>query len=250
MSEPESQVYVVGIDVALEEHRVAILGPDGEAVGKSFSVSARRQGFVELVRTLSERGAQPGETLVGLEATGHLWENLEAHLTAVGYRVLVLNPLQARRYRDVLRKRAKTDDLDAYVIAGLLRSGQAEASYVPDEQVQSLRELARLRARLLRERQDYLRQLIAQLDVALPEHRQLLGDLLTARARGVLRAFPTAQHLAHASPQAIQRAAREAGLAASPSWMRCDCAMPLAVRPTAAKPPRLGAKSCACERRW
>jgi len=123
----------------------------------------------------------------------------------------VLNPLQTRRYRDVVRRKAKTDDIDAHVIAGLLRSGAAQASYVPDEPIQSLRELARLRARLLADRQDYLRQLIAQLDVVLPEHRAVLGDLLTARARGILAQFPTAQHLATANPRAIRRAAEDAG---------------------------------------
>jgi len=61
------------------------------------------------------------------------------------------------------------------------------------------------------DRQDYLRQLIAPLDVVLPEHRAVLGDLLTARARGILAQFPTAPHLAHANPQAIRRAAEEAG---------------------------------------
>ena len=93
----------------------------------------------------------------------------------------------------------------------LLRSGAAQASYVPDEQIQSLRELARLRARLMDDRQDYLRQLIAQLDVVLPEHRTALGDLLSARARGILAQFPTAHHLAQASPRAIRRAAEDAG---------------------------------------
>src|SRR5207245_366308 len=85
-------------------------------------------------------------TLIGLEASGHLWENLEAALIGAGYRVIVLNPRQTRRYRDVVRRQAKTDDIDAHVIAGLLRSGAAQASYVPDEQIQSLRELARLRS--------------------------------------------------------------------------------------------------------
>src|SRR2546422_1034351 len=145
------------------------------------------------------------------EASGHLWENLEAALVSAGYRVLVLNPLQTRRYRDVVRRKAKTDDIDAHVIAGLLRSGAAQASYVPDEQIQSLRELARLRARLMDDRQNYLSQLIAQLDVVLPEHRTVLGDLLTARARGILAQFPTQQHLATASPRAIRRAAQDAG---------------------------------------
>ena len=202
--------YCVGIDVALHDHRVALLGPDGEARGKSFSIRASQEGFAELMRTLHARAATPGHTLVGLEVTGHFWENLEAFLSRAGYRVVVLNPVQTR-YRDVLRRKAKTDDIDAHVIAGLLRSGAAQASYVPDEQIQSLRELARLRARLMDDRQNYLRQLIAQLDVVLPEHRTALGDLLSARARGILAQFPTAQHLAQASPRAIRRAAQDAG---------------------------------------
>jgi len=48
-------------------------------------------------------------------------------------------------------------------------------------------------------------------DVVLPEHRTVLGDILTARARGVLAAFPTARHLAQAAPRAIRRAAQDAG---------------------------------------
>jgi transposase len=204
-------LYHVGIDVALQAHRVAVLGPDGEAVGASFTIESTSAGVATLVRTLAARGADPARALIGVEATGHFWENLHAQLTRAGYRVVVLNPLQTRRYRDVLRKKAKTDDIDAYVIAGLLRSGEAQASYVPDEPIQSLRELARLRARLMRERQTYLRQLGAQLGVVFPEHKDALGDLLTARARGVLRAYPTAQHLAGATPRAIHHAAHSAG---------------------------------------
>jgi len=71
--------------------------------------------------------------------------------------VVSLNPVQTRRYPNALRLKAKTDDIDAYVIAGLPRSGAAGACYVPDDQIQSLRELARLRARPMRERQDSLR---------------------------------------------------------------------------------------------
>ena len=201
----------VGIDVALREHRIAVLDRDGEAVGPSFTIAASHDGVATLLRTLAARAATAAQTVIGLEASGHLWENLEAALVGAGYRVLVLNPLQTRRYRDVLRRKAKTDDIDAHVIAGLLRSGAAQASYVPDEPIQSLRELARLRARLMDDWQDYLRQLIAQLDVVLPEHRTVLGELRSARARGILAQFPTAQHLAQASPRAIRRAAHDAG---------------------------------------
>src|SRR5215813_9638917 len=180
----------VGIDVGLREHRVAVLDRDGEAVGQSFTIAASKDGVTTLLRALDARDATPAPIVIGLEASGHLWENLEAALGGAGYGVLVLNPLQTRRYRDVVRRKAKTDDIDAHVIAGLLRSGLAQGSYVPDEPIQSLRELARLRARLMADRQDYQRQLVAQLDVVLPEHRAVLGDLLTARARGILAHFP------------------------------------------------------------
>jgi len=86
-----STPYCVGIDVALHTHRVGVLGPDGEAVGPSFTIAATQEGFTELVHTLQARGAVPAMTLVGLEATGHYWENLEAFLAQAGYRVLLLN---------------------------------------------------------------------------------------------------------------------------------------------------------------
>ena len=79
----------VGIDVALRDHRVAVLDREGEAVGKSFTATATKDGFTTLLQTLQARGATPAQSLVGLEATGHLWENLEAALVGAGYRVIV-----------------------------------------------------------------------------------------------------------------------------------------------------------------
>jgi len=111
----------------IQQDQIQLRGGEVGAYGYTpLQVKANRQGLSQMTRTLSERGAAPDHTVVGLEASGHLWENLEASLSEQGYRVLVLNPLQLRRFREVLRAKAKTDDLDAYLIAGLLRSGQAQ----------------------------------------------------------------------------------------------------------------------------
>src|SRR4029434_73415 len=67
----------VGIDVALREHRIAVLDRDGEAVGQSFTIVASTDGVAILLRTLHARDATAAQTLIGLEASGHLWENLE-----------------------------------------------------------------------------------------------------------------------------------------------------------------------------
>jgi len=85
----------VGIDVALHEHRVAVLDRDGEAVGQSFTIAASTDGVATLLRTLAARAATAAQTLIGLEASGHLWENLEAALVGAGYRVIVLNPAES-----------------------------------------------------------------------------------------------------------------------------------------------------------
>src|SRR4030081_3610296 len=183
----------VGIDVALREHRIAVLDRDGEAVGPSFTIAASKDGVATLLRTLDARGATAAQTLIGLEASGHLWENLEAALIGAVYRVIVLNPLQPRRYRDVVRRKAKTDDIDAHVIAGLLRSGAAQASYVPDEQIQSLRELARLPARLMADRPG-ARHPRAVPHGAAPGARQSPGDPPRGRGGGRSRILAERRH--------------------------------------------------------
>jgi len=58
----------VGIDVALREHRIAVLDRDGEAVGPSFTIAASTDGVTTLLRTLDARAATAAQTLIGLEA--------------------------------------------------------------------------------------------------------------------------------------------------------------------------------------
>src|SRR5437870_13209920 len=79
---PVRLMRFVGIDVALHEHRVAVLDRDGEAVGPSFTIAASTDGVATLLRTLDARAATAAQTLIGLEASGHLWENLEARSSA------------------------------------------------------------------------------------------------------------------------------------------------------------------------
>src|SRR5207249_11428874 len=56
----------VGIDVALREHRIAVLDRDGEAVGPSFTIAASTDGVATLLRTLDARDATAAQNLSGL----------------------------------------------------------------------------------------------------------------------------------------------------------------------------------------
>jgi len=125
-----------------------------------------------------------------------LWENLYSFLQ--GYKVIILNPYQTRKYHQVLSKKAKTDKVDALVIAGLLRSKEALPSYVPEEEVQVLRELVRLRHHLQKDKKNYLRKAYSLLNLVFPEYTNLVKDPFEKVSSMILKKYPTAVDMARA----------------------------------------------------
>jgi transposase len=69
------------------------------------------------VSTTSGTGAAPDQVLIVMEATSTYWTALAVALTAVGFQVSVVNPTQVHSYARSLPRRAKTDALDAQLIA-------------------------------------------------------------------------------------------------------------------------------------
>jgi len=128
--------YVVGIDVAKRTHTVCALDAQtGKVQLRPRTIEATATGYAE-VCTLLQTWGDPQTILVGLEATGCLWEPLYEALTQAGYSVLVLNPRQTASWAASLGLRAKTDGLDAQTLARGLLAGYARASTVPSERVQ------------------------------------------------------------------------------------------------------------------
>jgi len=125
-----------------------------------------------LLERLKELSLSKENLLIGIEATDIWWENLYCLLVDKGFKVIVLNPHQTNKFREALRKKAKTDDTDAYIIAGLLRSKEYASSYVPEELIQTLREFTRLRYELIKDRRNYERQTSSLLSLVFPEYEK------------------------------------------------------------------------------
>jgi len=201
-------MFYLGIDVSLKSHRCALLDHDGEKVGSSFSINSSPEGFEQLLTILRERHVECAQLTAGLEATGHLWENLFAFLQKQRITPILLNPFQTNRYRELLSKKAKTDDIDAFCLAGLLRSGEGRACYVPDDLVQGLRDLVRLRNTLLGNLQDYQRQATSLLQVTFPEILTCVKDPFGKVMCEILARYPTATDLAVVHPRTLEKIAR------------------------------------------
>ena len=87
-------------------------------------------------------------TKVAMEASTAI-APLYRELTKQGYDVFVSHPTKTRL---IAESRIKTDRIDARALAELLRLDALPASYMPDEEISSLREMVRRRAYLVRER--------------------------------------------------------------------------------------------------
>jgi transposase len=178
----------VGIDIAAETHVVAAVDHQRAVVIKSTPFTEDAAGYQKLLQLL---GA-PDDTLVAMEATGHYWRNLFAVLTTQGFGVALLNPLRTRRFAGEDLERTKTDAIDALSIARFAAEKQPAATRVPDAATEELRELVRLRDRLVQDFGDRTRQLHRLVDLGFPEFTRHIRTLDSELATTVLHEYPTA----------------------------------------------------------
>jgi transposase len=131
---------IVGIDVSKDRLDVAVL-PSGAA----FHVTNSHAGLDELVRRLKAEGA----TIVALEATGGFETVAVAALSSAGFAVAVVNPAQVRAYANALGRRAKTDAIDAAVIAAFVGATTPPIRPLRDAETQSLSALVDRRRQIM-----------------------------------------------------------------------------------------------------
>src|ERR1700732_2673587 len=128
----------VGIDVA----KVALDVFIGSA-GAAFSVTNDEVGIRELLRHLA-----PGDFAI-LEATGGLEMPAASALAAAGIAVAIVNPRQVRDFARATGRLAKTDRLDAEVLARFGEAVRPEARPLANEQAQALEALVTRRRQLV-----------------------------------------------------------------------------------------------------
>jgi len=201
-------MHYLGIDVSKASHECVILDANGEAINKSFTVQSSKDDFAKLVKKLSELNIPKSDLVAGLEATGNLWENIYGYLKEQGFKVILLNPYQTSKFHQVSLKKAKTDAIDAVVIAGLLRSGCASGSYIPDDHIQSLRDIIRLKDGYLKDIKDYKRKAYSLLGLVFPEFLNLVKDPFNISSTEILLKYQTAYDFKNLKPRDLLKVAR------------------------------------------
>lgn len=130
----------VGIDVSKDKIDVHVL-PEGEC----FSISRDARGIEELISRLT-----PFEpAVIGIEATGGFERIVTGGLAAARLPVVVLNPARVRAFARSLGEHAKTDPIDAFVIARFVEAIKPPIRPLPDEETQLLSDLVTRRSQII-----------------------------------------------------------------------------------------------------
>lgn len=134
------QLSCVGIDVSKDQLDVHVA-----RTGEAFRVSHDERGLA----TLLERLTAVTPTVIVLEATGGWEVPVAVTLANAGLPVAVVNPSQVRAFARARGQLAKTDALDARIIALFAEAVRPTPRPIPDEQARALGELVTRRRQLV-----------------------------------------------------------------------------------------------------
>ena len=136
------QVYV-GIDVS-KGHLDVYLHP----LDESLRVVNDKSGWRQIKRRLKDLDIE----VVVVEATGKFHRGVHRSLADDGFKVAVLNPYRSRKFSDALGELAKTDEIDARVLALAGEALRPDTTPPQPKALEALQELVQLRNALKAER--------------------------------------------------------------------------------------------------
>jgi transposase len=167
--------HTVGVDISKDTLDV-YLHPDGTA--RSFSNNSK--GFAALILWLQNTAL----TRVVFEPTGAYHHGFERSLAAAGLPLVKVNPLQARRFAQAIGQRAKTDAVDAAMLARFGALVQPPARPTASETLDAMKELLVARRALVKDR-------VASLNREQTLRSSLLKRLADQRLRQIKRQIAT-----------------------------------------------------------
>lgn len=196
-----AQAVYVGIDVCKDRLDVHL-----HPLGRRLGVANDRGGIKRLGRELARHQV----ALVVMEATAKFHRLAHRSLSQSGFAVAVVNPLRARLFAEALGTRAKTDRVDAKMLAILGDTLAPQATPPTPEALEALQELVHARNAATAERTAltnrrgashtaFLKRELARRLKSLDGHIERLsaqiashiaGDAALARRRAILMSIP------------------------------------------------------------
>lgn len=213
--------YFVGIDVSKFKHTCCIIDGDGEIIKKSFDFSNSKEGFDSLIETFKSIDQSESLFQIVMEATGHYHECLFRYLVANNYLAQIKNPVVIARFKqsEYLDK-AKTDNLDALLIAQYASKHPFSPSMLKSYNIERIRRISRAKYFLYQDKERTINHLHRYLDESFPELVPFLrkrGDIKRYQGRNFFDSkttlwfvenFPSAKKFSNARSETAEKLRR------------------------------------------
>ena len=192
----KEKIYV-GIDLAKEDSKVAVVDDSGEVIFKPFNITNSKEGIRKLLSKLSSY--KTGQIVCGMEVSSNYWENMCSYLKEKDVTPILLNPYQVKKYRQAMGFKIKTDPIDATAIAGLISGRKYESLYISDDSMMELKELVRIKYSFQRRVKDLKKSVLSLLYLVFPEYNKIISHPFSKVSMHILSKYPTSCHMAKAS---------------------------------------------------
>ncbi len=187
-----TMVYV-GIDVSKDKSDICIKDENGSDLIQRFKITNSKADLDKLYETIERmRSKTPGnsDVIFGMEATGIYSLPLYSALKRDGHKIKLYNPIQTNGFRKMNIRKTKTDPIDSAVIADMLRHSEPpQVSEIQDFHLFQLRELVRIRHRLIEKQSLCKVQLVRNIDTIWPDYESVMKRVFGATSLSILKKY-------------------------------------------------------------
>lgn len=165
------QILCVSLDIHKYFHRVIIHNALGEIMTPAFEIDIFQTGFERLCQATDEASTRTNAqvVLLGMEPSGHYYENLACHLHKRPRSVTLINSYSVKENRkQKMMRHEKDDDIDVAAIGDLLWRGEGTPFQPISGVYLQLRHLDRERIGKIKMRTMLQNQIIGHLDRIFP----------------------------------------------------------------------------------
>ncbi len=183
----------IGIDVSKDKCDICIKNNAGNDLIQRLKISNTKADLSKLYETIQRIKSKIPENIdvvFGLEATGIYYLPLYSALKRDGHKIKLYNPIQTNGFRKMNIRKTKTDPIDAAIIADMLRYSELPlANGIQDLNLYQLRELVRIRHRLIDKRTRCKIQLIRDLDIIWPGYKTIMPTVFGKTSMMILKKY-------------------------------------------------------------
>jgi len=183
----------VGIDISKDKSDICIKDVKGNDLIQRFKITNNKADLGYLYETIERIGSKTTgsiDVVFGMEATGIYSLPLYSALTRDGHKVKLYNPIQTNGFRKMNIRKTKTDPIDAAIIADMLRfSEPPQVNPIKDLNLYQLRELVRIRDRLIDKQTVCKVQLVRNIDTVWPDYSSVMKRATGATSIAIMKKY-------------------------------------------------------------